>query len=360
MELQPYLIKCRRALHQIPELALEEKKTSEFIVGELKALRVKHYTVGTAVIAEIRGREKTTVALRADIDALPITEANELPYRSTHAGRMHACGHDGHMAMLLAVAALASETAPKYTLRLIFQPAEENGGGAERLIEAGVLKGVDRIYGLHMSPDYPKGTIATDGGAILAGVCDYTVEFYGKGVHCAVRDAGIDAIIAAYTFCERAERLYRASYARNSLHHVGRFTGGVASNIVADRAAVSCTFRFFDPADKESFFMRIQDILNGIYAETGAGHRLTVTGYYPPLVNDAALADELKTLCGAAECGSAYTSEDFAFYLEKVPGVFSWVGFRDETHSSALHSADFDFDEGALAAGVELYKKLIY
>ena len=195
MEMLDYLKYVRRSLHKIPELFHQEFLTQKFIVTELDKLKIKYKKIKTAVIAEIEGIDsKTLLAFRADMDALPITEQNDTDYKSEHIGKMHACGHDGHMAVLLGVAKYFSETKPSVNLRLIFQPAEECEGGAEMLIENGVLKGVNAIFGLHLSPEYPVGVIATDAGAIFAGACDFHIIFEGTSGHCADYQKHIDAI----------------------------------------------------------------------------------------------------------------------------------------------------------------------
>jgi hippurate hydrolase len=346
-------------LHKIPELALEEYQTSAFVQKELSASGIVCRVIGTAVIADIPGLDKTLIALRADMDGLPVSEKGDLPYRSAHVGRMHACGHDGHMAMLLGAAAMAAEQKPAHSLRLIFQPAEENLGGAERLIAAGVLDGVDRIYGLHVSPDYDKGVIATAGGGIMAGVADYRVEFFGSGAHCAVRDTGTDALAAACMFYEKAEALYRRVYFGRGMHHIGKLEGGTAANIVASYAYVNGTFRFFQAEERPEYFARLHGVLEFVRRKTGAAYNLVPSSGYPPLVNDSEIAAELLA-SGAVEAKRQYTAEDFAFYLKRVRGAFCWVGIRDESHRSGLHSETFDFDETALLTGTEFYKRIIF
>ncbi|MDR0855912.1 MAG: amidohydrolase [Clostridiales bacterium] len=356
MDMSVHLTRWRRELHTIPELANCEFKTQSYLLAELKAMGVCADKCGTGLVVDVRGERRERVALRADMDALPVTECADKPYASTHDGMMHACGHDAHMAMLLAAVRIAKETRPKYTVRFIFQPAEENVGGAEGMIAAGCLKGVGRIYGLHVAPDIPAGTIATDGGGILAGTVEYTIDFHGRSVHCAVRDTGIDALAAACSFHVRAERLYRDKYARNCLHHIGVLRGGTASNIVAESARLECTFRYFDDAHKEAFFVELAGVLSALGRETGADHKLTVNSLYPPLVNDPALAAAVKRLGNAVPAAPRYTAEDFAYYLNLVPGVFAWLGVGDQTHNAPLHSPGFDLDERALLTGVDYWR----
>lgn len=356
MEMLEYLIFARRSLHKIPELNHQEFLTQKFITQQLDSFKIKYKTINTAVIADIEGYDaRTRLAFRADIDALPITEQNQVDYKSTHEGKMHACGHDGHTAMLLGLAKYLSTNKPAVNIRLLFQPAEESEGGAEMLIQKGALKGVDAIFGLHLSPEYPIGTIATDAGAIFAGVCDFHIIFEGKSGHCADYQKYTDALWAGNEFYNRIHNLHKTKYQKNSLFHIGKITGGSASNVVADYAKYDCTFRFFDEALKEDFMMRLEDILIEVQNLTGATHRLIVENYYPPLVNSTHIVQMLKRKFEIAQAQPKYTAEDFAYYLKKVNGAFAWLGIGDEQHTAPLHSPNFDFDEKALLTGLNYY-----
>lgn len=362
-EMIEYLTRVRRHLHACPELYYHEYKTSEFVCAELKSMGIKYRTYATAVVADIKGRGKGgTLAFRADMDALPITETGARAIKegfvSANKGVMHACGHDGHTAMLLALARSLSKRPPAVDVRLIFQPAEEHGGGAEALIKEGVLKGVEAIFGLHLSPEHDKGVIATDGGAIFAGVVDFYLEFSGKSGHCAEPYKAIDAIFAANNLYTRAKELI-TNY-EGCLFNVGKMEGGTANNIISDYARLDCTFRYFSDEAKESFFMRFQDILNDIYNKIGADHRLTVISAYPPLINSTAVAQMVRKTFGelVVTAQPKYTAEDFAFYLKEVPGVFAWLGIKDEDFSHGLHTPEFDFDEAALVTGVEYFRRI--
>lgn len=358
MEMLDYLIFARRSLHKIPELYHKEFLTQKFITEQLDSFNIKYKTIKTGVIADIEGHDKKTrLAFRADMDALPIQEQNQVDYKSTHEGIMHACGHDGHTAMLLGLAKHLSENKPAVNVRLIFQPAEESEGGAQMLIENGVLKGVDAIFGLHLSPEYPVGTIATDAGAIFAGVCDFHIIFEGTSGHCADKQKYIDALWAGNEYYNRIHELYK-KYKDKILFHIGKITGGNASNIVADYAKYDCTFRFFDEAIKEDFTMRLEEILIDIQNLTGANHRLIVENYYPPLVNSTHIVQMIKKKFEIVQAQPKYTAEDFAYYLKQVSGAFAWLGIKDEQHSAPLHSPNFDFDERALLVGVNYYIKI--
>ncbi|HEY8444090.1 MAG TPA: M20 family metallopeptidase [Clostridia bacterium] len=359
MEMLDYLIFARRSLHKIPELYHQEFLTQKFITEQLDSFNIKYKTIKTGVIADIEGCDKKTrLAFRADMDALPIKEQNQVDYKSTHEGVMHACGHDGHTAMLLGLAKYLSQNKPAVNVRLIFQPAEESEGGAEMLIENGALKDVDAIFGLHLSPEYPLGVIATDAGAIFAGVCDFHIIFEGISGHCADKQKYIDALWAGNEFYNRIHELYNSKYKDKTLFHIGKITGGNASNVVADYAKYDCTFRFFDEAIEEDFMMRLEEILIDIQKLTGASHRLIVENYYPPLVNSAHIVQMIKKKFNITPAQPKYTAEDFAYYLKKVSGAFAWLGIKDENHSAPLHSPNFDFDEKALLSGVDYYIKI--
>jgi amidohydrolase len=358
MEMLDYLIFARRSLHKIPELYHKEFLTQKFITEQLDSFNIKYKTIKTGVLADIEGYDKKIrLAFRADMDALPVNEQNQADYKSTHEGLMHACGHDGHTAMLLGLAKYLSENKPSVNVRLIFQPAEESEGGAQMLIESGALKGVDAIFGLHLSPEYPAGTIATDAGAIFAGVCDFHIIFEGTSGHCADKQKYIDALWAGNEYYNRVYELYK-KYKDKTLFHIGKITGGNASNIVADYAKYDCTFRFFDEALEEDFMMRLEEILIDVQNLTGAGHRLIVENYYPPLVNSAHIVQMIKKKFDIVQAQPKYTAEDFAYYLKHISGAFAWLGVKDEFHTAPLHSPNFDFDERALLAGVNYYIKI--
>ncbi len=354
-----YLKYIRRSLHKIPELFHQEFLTQKFIISELESLKLKYKTIKTAVIVDILGFDtKTRLAFRADMDALPVTEQNDADYKSIHIGRMHACGHDGHMAMLMGVAKYFSNEKPPVNLRLIFQPAEESEGGAEMLIENGVLKDVDAIFGLHLSPEYPIGVIATDAGAIFAGVCDFHIIFEGKSGHCADYQRYIDSIKAGNEFYNRIYKLFNEKYQSKTVFHVGKITAGTASNIVADKAQYDCTFRFFDENIQEDFMMRLEEILIDVENLTGAIHRVIVENYYPPLINSIHIIQMLKNKFDIIQAQPKYTAEDFAYYLKKTSGAFAWLGIKDENHIAPLHNDKFDFDEKALLIGLNYYIKI--
>lgn len=355
-ELFGTLVSTRRALHAMPELSECEFKTGDYIAARLKSLGIRCRRVHTGVIADIKGEESgRTVGYRADIDGLPVKENTGLDFAA--AENMHACGHDGHTAMLLTFAQLLTERRPLYNARLIFQFGEEGTGGAEKMIEGGALDGVDEIYAFHLCPELEKGRFASASGPLFAGTVEFDVIFSGVSAHCAVKERGRDALAAAAEFVSRLGEM-NAAFRSNTLVHVGRLDAGTARNIVADRATAYCTFRFFDTAHMEAGMMNAERILGEITAATGVGHEIAVRTVYDPLIVDGTALRRVRDVAAIEECPPRYTSEDFSAYCKRVPGCLVWLGTKDENYTAPLHSDKFGFDERALLGGVEIYYRL--
>lgn len=353
------MVRMRRALHGMPELSEREYKTSDFIAAELKRMGHKFKRLGTGVVCDVKGADASrTVGLRCDIDALPIIERTDCPFKAK-GENMHACGHDGHTAMLLCVADELTRRKPLTNVRLIFQFGEEGDGGAEKMIGMGAIDGVDEIYAFHMCPELPIGSVASCDGAMFAGTVEFDVTFTGKSCHCANASDGKDALRAAVHYCERSADC-NADCANNTVFHIGKLTGGTARNIVAAEAKAYCTLRYFDADVREKLMMRLERILVEGDNLFGTDHRLTVNAVYPPLVNNPSALAEMRQTANVLPCAPRFTAEDFAFYLQKIPGCMLWLGCRDEQHASPLHSDTFGFDESALLPGVAIYEKLIF
>lgn len=350
------IVATRRALHAMPELSEQEFKTSDYIAARLKAMGIRFRRIHTGLVADVRGEESGhTVGYRADIDALPVTEKSGEPFAA--AVNMHACGHDGHTAMLLAFAELLTHCRPLYDTRLIFQFGEEGTGGAEKMIEAGALDGVDEIYAFHLCPELDKGKLASADGPLFAGTVEFDVTFTGLAAHCAAREQGRDALGAAVSFVSRLPEM-NAGFSSNTLAHAGRLDAGTARNIVADRALVECTYRFFDPAHMEAGMMNAERVLTDITAATGVSHDLTVQSVYDPLIVDGRALRRLREVVTVETCAPRFTSEDFSAYCKRVPGCLAWLGIRDAKYGAPLHSDTFGFDEQALLYGVETFYRL--
>jgi metal-dependent amidase/aminoacylase/carboxypeptidase family protein len=377
----------RRDLHQIPELAHDEFKTQAYITDFLKKYGVDFYIVGTAVVADIKGKNpRKTVALRADMDALKLLEANECAYKSKNTGYMHACGHDGHMATLLTTVFILTKCPPDNDVRCIFQPAEESDGGAFELIKKGVLEGVSEIYAFHLDPTLRQNSIATNYGAIMAGTTEFDIFIYGVAAHAANKRAGIDALSATAGLVgalnklspvnesnwrleddglfENAAPKVNAKDIRNStLLHVGKMTAGSGRNIVADKGWLECTIRYFDGGKRDALLKEITKELAALKKTVGVKCELVIKSAYPCLKNSDKCVDRVRALrirgIDVVAARPRYTAEDFAAYLEKVPGCFMWLGVRDEKLPRQLHGDNFDFDEGALLYGVEIFLELV-
>ncbi len=350
---------ARRDLHRIPEESDKEFLTSDYIARFLSARGYKFTRIGTGVAVDVAGRDTSRrIALRADIDALPLCEKTDVDYRSEN-GFMHACGHDGHTAVLLAVAELLKTQKPKCNVRLIFQFGEEGYGGAAKMIEHGVLKGVDEAYALHVDPSSDKGTLSTCAGAMFAGAVEFDFEIEGRSAHCADAGKGIDALKAMNFVLSNADGV-NAHRKNNSLFHIGKVVAGEARNIVAGNAKAWCTLRFFDEADRESIMMNLSRLLVETDNKFGTSHRVTVETVYEPLINSTAAVNKIKKLFPEIrECAPRYTAEDFGAFLAEVPGCMVWLGIKDERFSSPLHSDTFGMNEDALLYGVEYFRKIV-
>jgi amidohydrolase len=378
----PEAIALRHQLHQIPELSYEEFKTAAFIRQQLHHLGLPFAAdlpnAPTATVTHIGKPSKPCIALRADIDALPITEQTRLPYASTHPGRMHACGHDGHTATLLAVAAALKsiENELPVCVKLFWQPAEEGGAGAKRLIDAGLLDGrlgptPLAIFGLHGWPGIPVGKVSTKAGALLAATDTFTAEFAGQGTHAAYPHMGHDPIVTA---CEAVLNLQQIvsrdiDPTEPVVVTIGKIHSGTATNVIPDTATIEGTVRTLNDATRARAKEAMQRRLAGIAAASGCQANFTWFDGYPATVNDRAMAEFVEKTAREALGPAAFLpaarasmgGEDFAFYLEKLPGCFFFVGTcpPDRQHYPPLHSDLYDFTDEALAVGMQMFMEIV-
>ena len=357
----------RRALHRIPELQFDLPKTQAYLLDALKDTGAEIEALEpSGILAFFDGGKPETAAFRADMDALPIMEIKTCDYASTHPGRMHACGHDGHMAMLLALAGYASEHIKELprNLLLIFQPAEEGGGGARNIVSTGVFekRNVSHIFGLHVAPELPMGVLASRPGAFFSKSSEVYVTVHGKSAHAANSEEGFDALSAGADFLLHAqdkERAFPPDVFR--LLKFGKFASGTAPNIIAETASLTGTLRAFD----HGVFQALQDGLSEtariVEAKWGVSIDLKYSQSYPPLLNDPALFDRARAQLQDFEFREllrpTMLSEDFSYYLEKVPGVFMKLGIGT---GIPLHTPEFDFDERALVYGAEALIRLAH
>lgn len=379
--LQPLLVEWRRALHQRPELGFREQITAEFISKKLKEWGIKHQTeiAKTGIVATIEGAkagdtalEKPKVlAIRADMDALPIQEENDVPYRSQHDGIMHACGHDGHTAIALGTAYYLSQHRQDFsgTVKIIFQPAEEGPGGAKPMIEAGVLKNpdVDAIIGLHLWNVLPIGTVGVRSGALMAATEKFNCTIYGKGGHGAMPHQTIDSIVVGAQIINALQTIVarNVSPIESAVVTIGQFNAGTAVNVIADKATFAGTVRYFNPAVGETIRQRIEQIIAGICQSHGAKYEFNYSRQYPPTVNDPKIAELVRSVAVnvvetpagiVPEC-QTMGAEDMSFFLEAVPGCYFFLGSAngDLNLDYPHHHPKFDFDETALGTGVEIF-----
>ena len=339
----------RRALHAIPELDIHVPKTAAYVRQILSDFPCQVLSPwGDAVCAYFDFGKEETLAFRCDMDALPIREETGLPFASCHPGRMHACGHDGHMAILLGLAAHLAEHPARENVLLIFQPAEETIGGAREICLTGLLETykVKCIFGLHLWPMLPKHQVASRAGGMMARASELTVEVFGRSVHIAKWQDGKDALAATAEFIQKA-------YALNApcLLRFGKLTSGSVRNAVSDYSRLEGSLRGFDDEVLEQVWQNLQTIA----AESECDIRLHRSRGYPPVCNDATLLEWARTRYPVVETEACFISEDFSEYQLRVPGVFFFLG----TGGEPLHSPKFDFDEAVLETGLDLFRSLL-
>lgn len=364
------LIRVRRALHAMPELALQEYETHRYLLNEISQLNQDWLTirtvpeVPTAILVRLEGTNPTrTIGYRADMDALPIEEATGLSFSSRHAGVMHACGHDIHMTVGLGILAYFAEQQPKDNLIFFFQPAEEADFGGKRVYDLGAFSGEwrpDEFYGLHDNPQLPTGQIATRPGTLFAGTTEIHVTFTGKGGHAAFPQDSNDAIVAGAAFVSQVQTVVSRNVdpVQGGVVTLGTFQAGTAGNIIAETAHLDGTIRAFTQTNLVKMQKRVRTIAEAIGTMYGVQVDLElIQGGYMPVENDATLAQlmidyfQADPTVAFADIAPAMTGEDFGFLLQQFPGVMFWLGVGDPDHP--LHHAKMSPNEGALAAGVD-------
>jgi len=373
---QEELTAWRRHLHERPELGFQEHETAAFVAEKLRAFgcdEVHTGIAGTGVVAVIRGHgDGPAIGLRADMDALPIEEATGAAWISRNPGRMHACGHDGHTTMLLGAARYLAETRNfAGTACLIFQPAEEGGGGGNVMIEDGLFERfpVEQVFGLHNWPAAPLGTFAMCEGPAMAASDELTIELVGKGCHAAWPHLGRDPVVAASLVIQAIQPLIAREVdpLDNAVISITRMRGGDAYNVVPERAELSGTIRTFREDTRERLIRRLEEIVQGIGLAQGVTGRVCVAAGYPATVNaarEAALGAEVAAeIVGEDKVDRAPTpcmgSEDFAFMLRQRPGSYIWMGTGGDGPTHQLHSPYYDFNDEALPIGVSYWVRLV-
>jgi len=365
--IQEQLIAIRRHLHAHPELSHEEAETTAYIRTQLQeaGIRILPFPLRTGIVAEVGGsKEGPLIAIRADIDALPIHEETGLPYASAIAGRMHACGHDFHTAVVLGTAFLLKERESSLpgTVRFLFQPAEEKAKGALEVIASGALEGVQAIFGLHNKPDLPVGTIGIKEGPIMAAADGFIVEVEGKGSHAAVPDASVDTIVISAHIITALQTIVSRNVGalESAVVSVTRLNSGTAWNVIPGKAVFDGTLRTFDERVRSTVRERFEGIATGVAQAFGGKASVRWLEGPPAVVNDGAWAEaarEAATAAGLTPIAPqpSLAGEDFAFYLRETPGLFAFLGTNGPQE---WHHPAFDVDEKALPLGAAFFTEL--
>lgn len=360
------LIGWRRELHQDPELSNQEFATTERITRWLQqaGIRLLPLQLNTGVVAEI-GYGAPLIALRADIDALPIHEETQRPWASQRPGVMHACGHDIHTTVMLGVAHRLKQQEAHLPgrVRILFQPAEETFNGAQQLIDAGALEGVQAIFGMHNQPELPLGHFRTLGGPFYANVDRFIIRIQGKGAHAATPHKGVDTILVGSHIVTALQTLPSRMFSSQDsvVVSVTRFTAGNTWNVLPDTIELEGTVRTHDATIREAIPEKIRTLIQGIASGFGASAALEWIAGPPALINTPQWADFALELAQETGYSTALASremggEDFAFYLHHVPGVFITIG---SASAAGLHHPKFDPDEALIAPAVNYFTQLV-
>lgn len=364
------IAEIRRELHRFPEIGNKEFRTIEIIIKCFEKWGVKYEKLlETGVVATVEGREKgKVVAVRADIDALPVEEKTELSFKSQNDGMMHACGHDIHTAALLGTAKILSENRDEFSgeVRLIFEPDEELLGGAERLIAKGAMKDVAAVFGLHVRPELPKGHLQVKYGKSYAAADVFQVDVIGKSVHGAEPQKGIDALVIAAQIVTALQTVVSRNFAptESALLSVCTFHAGTVCNQIAGKATFGGIMRSFGKESREKLKALLTRTAKGIAEGMGAECEVSIRESYPGITNHDGMTDFVKKcaedILGKENVSVAdkplMTSEDFGFYLDEAPGTFYHVGCECEY---PLHSDKFNPDESAIMTGMLVHIKAV-
>jgi hippurate hydrolase len=366
------IVALRRDIHREPELGFDTEKTAEKVLAALDGLPfdIETGVARNGIVATLRGEEGPTVALRADMDALPIQEETGLPFASEIEGRMHACGHDGHTSMLVGAAhALSREDLRDRlngTVKFVFQPAEEGGGGGRVMVDEGVADDISSIFALHLWPGLPFGKVATKAGPIMAAADAFEMEITGSGGHGAMPHLAADAVVIAAQVVTTLQTVVSREVdpVEPAVLTVGEIGAGTAFNIIPEKARLGGTVRTLNPDLRKSMPGRIEAVARGVAKGMRGYANLDYAFSYPVTVNDEGAADCALSVAADLFGGQSVLElpnpsmggEDFAFFLEKVPGAFIWLGVGEDI--SGLHTPQFAFDEEVLPRGSVLLAAL--
>lgn len=369
------IIELRRDFHQHPEVGSELERTSKIVADLLTkwGLEVQTNVGICGVVGILKGTNTTsnhTVALRADMDALLMDEDNSIEYQSTIKGKMHACGHDGHTAMLLGAAKVLANHKDKIngTIKFIFQPEEEGpNSGARNMIADGALEGVDAIFGLHITTEYDTGIVTLKQGPTMASCDDFEIEMIGKGGHASLPHECIDALAMGVSVYNHLQFLVSREFSPLDpiLISIGSFQSGAASNVVQSSAKLKGTIRTLSPEVRKKAQRRIEEIVKQVAKEAGGDYNFKIFLGIPPLINDRSLCHFIESSLEKHQLKDKLVhlelpnmgSEDFAYYSEQIPGAFMMIGARNEEKGLVhlMHHPKFDFDEEVLPFGAKLH-----
>ena len=372
------LIALRRDIHAHPELAFKEARTADIVARELAAygLEVHRGLARTGVVGVLRkGGSQRAIGLRADMDALPLSEKNDFPHRSRHDGLMHACGHDGHTALLLGAARYLAENKDAIdfdgTVYFIFQPAEESEGGAAVMIEDGLFRQfpLDAVFGLHNWPGIPVGEMTVMPGPVMAGTCAFEISVSGHGCHAAMPNQGIDTLVVASQLVLALQTVVARNVhpCESAVVSVTQIHGGEALNVIPDDAVLRGTIRSFKPEIQELVERSIERLCAGVASAFGAQIKVEYDLRYPPTVNSSNEAD-LCRQAAATVLGDSRVrrndlpsmgAEDFAYMLQEKPGCYVWLGNGPGTGGCSLHNPHYDFNDEILPLGISYWVKLV-
>ena len=374
LKIKNTIIETRRDFHKHPELSFQEKRTSKIVAKKLESYGIEtQKNVGkTGVVGILESENKgPTIALRADMDALPIQETNNLSYKSVNDGVMHACGHDAHTAILLGAAEVLSKMKKKLrgNIRFIFQPAEEGFGGARFMIDDGAIDNVDEIYGLHVWNYQKSGTIGIKAGPVMAAADIFTIKINGKGGHGAAPQGTVDSIMVASHLIQALQTIVsrNTNPLESTVVTVGQINGGYNFNIIADEIILKGTTRAYTMKNKNLIKKRMEDIILGIEKTFNAKIILDYKDGYPPVINDKkatqTIYDAAKKIVknNVIEPYLSMGGEDFSYYTKKIPGCFFFLGSAPKDCkplSTPHHCSHFDIDEEAMLIGSSIFVEI--
>ncbi len=374
--LVPELTEARHDIHQHPELGFEETRTQAKVKDYLEALGYAPcVSAETGLVADVRpDLGAPRLALRADLDCLPMQEDTDLPYKSVHSGRAHKCGHDGHTAVLMGVAKMLSEVRSSLSanVRLLFQPAEEGvrGGGAKVMVAEGALEGVQEVYALHNWPGYPHGEVRVKAGAMMAATAEFDITLTGVGGHGSQPQLCRDPIVAAAAMINALQTVVSRGISSDggAVLSVCKLHSGTAHNVIPNEARLGGTIRTFSEAVTDRVFSRLEEVVRGTAAAMGVEAELEVRRGYPVLVNDTGCAESVIRVAERIVSPEKVTSadlpmaggEDFAYMAQAIPGAYFFLGTGNEDLTTPVcHHPDFDFDGALIPLGIRMFLGLV-